>query len=261
MVAPLCRDHVWRGRSGLNILAITVGTSLFTSASWRPEGPFALIDGYRGWTTDLLKEPSARSSSGRRTRDGIEARLNQRATGDPGYFVSDLRAAQRYSAEVSTLLSWKEREGERELRDFINDRYGRTDLVCPFHPDDPARIAADHLLTVFRERLGLESVEIRDVITGRSLVDRVRQFQTYLQELPPKATVDLVVTGGYKVYAMFASGFAASPARRDRWRVIYQHEDHDRELVVQGAREGEVRLFVGNESLAIVEAEDMTRDR
>lgn len=235
----------------MSTLVVTVGTSLLTSASWRRESPFGEIPGYTQWVDHRLEDPGGRRAASGRTDDRIAERLRLRDDADLAHFEWDPSHARRYSAELTTLLRWMENQGGRDLREFLAARYPRIDLVCPVAPEDAARIAADYLAEVLRRRLGIEAVAIRPVFTSESILDRVRHFRDYLHGLPAAESVVLVVSGGYKAYAMFASAFAASADRRERWKVIYVHEDDYRALLVQGSEEGQLKLAVDGRSFAL----------
>lgn len=227
------------------VLVITVGTSLFTSASWRPEGPFSLIEDYRSWCEkNLLTSPAARRASSSRTEAELEERLKARYGNDVHYFAWPPGPPLRYSAEITTLLRWMQKEGSRDLPPFLERTYQRIDLVCPSDEEDRARVAADHLHAVLTSKLGLRHVELRNVLTSRSIEEKVAHFQSYLTSLDGQPS-DLVVSGGYKVFAMYAALAVARAGDRRPWQIIYVHEESLAELIVQGAGEIEIegRMF------------------
>lgn len=235
----------------MSTLVVTVGTSLFTSASWGLESPFGEIPGYTRWAGAWLEEPGRRRSASGQTDDEIGERLSRRDPDDLEHFEWRPSRARRYSAEVTTLLRWMQNQGGDDLKAFLTSRYRTIDWVCPVDPEDPARIAAEYLVEVCRRKLGIAAARLRPVLTSPSILDRLRHFRDYLQGLPAGEGVDLVVSGGYKVYSMFASAFAASADRRERWKVIYVYEEGGHELVVQGAEEGQVKLAVEGRSLEL----------
>lgn len=233
-------------------MVVTVGTSLFSSASWRVEEPFASLPGYRRWAGELIENPSERRTAARQTPRHIEAVLREQPEEALAAF-DDGGPALRYSAELSTLLLWQGREGSRALGPFLNERYDRVDLVAPCDRNDLAWLAAAHLRAVLAERLGVERVRVVEAITSPAIKDRVRQLRGYLDTMAAETDrADLVVSGGYKVYAMVAAALAVAGERR--WQVIYVHEDSARELIVQDGkslafRDGSVPLLADADSL------------
>jgi hypothetical protein len=223
-------------------LVITVGVSLFTSASWRSEGPFEKLGDYRRWVEDLKAEPERRRGSNGGTRDALVGALRGNEAGLAEWFFWPPDEPLRYSAELATLWLWMGHEGFRDLVGFVEDRYDQVDLVGPSDAADEARVAGLHLLAVLEDPVGLAQVEFRDVLTSRSVERRVEHFSDYLGGLPATDSVDLLVSGGYKAFAMMASTFAASPQRKATWRVIYVHEASEKELIVQGQK-GEKLVF------------------
>lgn len=233
-----------------SVLVVTVGTSLFTSASWRCEGPFATIPCYRTWREDQEEEPAKRRANAGSTAEDLQLRLEERNAEDvERYFDWNPHRALRYSAELATLLRWMEYEGRTDLGTFLSERYGRVELVCPANTEDPARIAADFLLAALHDRLGVSNVRITEALVGRSIRDQVRHFSEYLESLGTDTAVDLVVSGGYKAFAMYASLVAAAPGRRQKWQVLYIHEDSYTELIVQKLREGRLVVEVDREPI------------
>lgn len=231
----------------MSTLVITVGTSLFTSASWSLDSPFGEIPGYGRWVKEMLEDAAKRRAVSGTAHRRIVERLQARDPGDLAHFEWKANRARRYSAEVTTLLRWMARENADDLKTFLEERYRRIDWVCPSDPGDEARIAADYLAAVFRDRLWIAASETRPVLRSGAIADRVRHFGEYLEGLPADGAVDLIVSGGYKVYAMAASVLAATEARRGRWRVIYVHDSSLVELVVQEYSDGTPRLEIADQ--------------
>jgi putative CRISPR-associated protein (TIGR02619 family) len=222
-------------------LVVTVGTSLFTSASWREEGRFGMIRGYDSWIEKYKGKPGARAASGKYVPEKIEARLGQRNASDFAEFEWEPQCPLRYSAEITSLLRWAENGRAADLSAFLKENYQGVDLVCTSGSKDPSRIAADYLCGVLEQRLGVQGVRVADELVGQSLLDRVEHFQTYLRSLPVDETVDLVVTGGFKAFAMFGAVFAAT-AERKQWKVLYLHEEKYDNLIVQSFKDSDLRL-------------------
>lgn len=244
-------------------MVVTVGTSLFTSASWRSEGPFALIPGYPDWSVEHYESPRARREAGGDTAHDLQEQLGHGWPGDIDYFVWPPDTALRYSAEVATLLRWQQHENETDLARFLADEYERIELVCSSDQSDPSRIAAGHLDAVMTQRWGLGCVELQEVLTSESIRDKARHFGNYLRRLgTDRQPTDLVVSGGYKLFAMYASLFAAAtPWQRENWRVIYLHEESHTELIVQkGNEEGFVVEVDGEETASFEDAKGLILD-
>ena len=228
-------------------LVVTVGTSLFASASWEETGAFAEMKGYSRWCGKLLERPLERRASNPKLLGRIEEYLRKHESAARCAFAWPGRPL-RYSAEISTLVNWQGKVGGRqELGAFLNGRYKRIDLVAPSDRDDPARLAADHLQGLLVDRIKADNVHVADVLTSPSIQDRVDHFQEYLRSLiSAEERIDLVVSGGYKVFAMSAAVIASMPRLRGRWRLLYVHEDSYNELIVQAGDTSGVWLEIGN---------------
>lgn len=214
-------------------LVITVGTSLFSSAAWEAEGKLGDRTGYGDWlTTEYLGNPGLRRSRGWSTAGRIQELLEEDPHTLDDLFEWDVDRPERYSGELNTLIRLYDRElkdGEA-MPDFLRRRYGTIDLVCSSRRDDPARIAAQHLNWVLRERLGHRDCNLSEVLRDEFLQKKTEQFATYLRELPSGPT-DLLVTGGYKAFALLC-GAMLIRHRADDWRLLYLHEEQQGELVI-----------------------------
>lgn len=211
------------------ILVLTVGTSLLTSASWRPEGPFERLPGYGTWVREHLDSPSRRRAD-RSTGSRLERLLRE---GEPDNTPSRFAeafclpysgSALRYSAEVSTLILWMLQQGDYDLAKFVRRKYSRIELVAPVETKDPANLAAKHLASIFEfHKIG--QIAMRPVLTGPTLRDKVEQFKKYLLNFDPaNQPVDLIVSGGYKIFAMYSGAFISRPQAPEGWRLIFLHE-------------------------------------
>lgn len=224
-------------------LVVTVGTSLFSSASWRAEGRMALVRGYREWTEEpLLENPGRRRTEGWRTVIEIEDQLRAAPTELADRFVWDPQVPKRYPGELTTILRLHERDAQspETVAEFLRRSYERVELVCPSAKRDPARIAAEHLAVVLEKVLEHPSVVLADVLTSSHLADKMEQFARYLESLPDEG-IDLLITGGYKSFALQA-GLRASGRPPGVWRLLYLHEEHMSDLVVATVGErGELR--------------------
>lgn len=213
-------------------LVVTVGTSLFSSASWKAEGPLALIAGYRAWTEEpLLANPGRRRTEGWKTAGQIEEQLKARPEGFAEAFVWDPEEPKRYPGELTTVLRLyrKEARAPETVAEFLRRSYARVELVCPTGRGDPARVAAENLEVVLGSVLRHPGVSLAEVLTSPHLADKVKHFATYLHSLPDDG-IDLLITGGYKAFALQA-GLSASGRPPGAWRLLYLHEEHMSDLV------------------------------
>lgn len=213
-------------------LVVTVGTSLFSSASWRAEGRLALVRGYREWTEEpFLENPARRRTEGWRTVVEIEEQLRA-APGDlADEFVWDPEVPKRYPGELTTILRLYEKDGAGEtVPEFLRRSYERVELVCPSGQRDSARVAAEHLAMVLENVLEHPGVVLAEELSSSHLADKVEKFARYLENLPDQG-IDLLITGGYKSFALQA-GMRASGRPPGAWRLLYLHEEHMSDLVI-----------------------------
>lgn len=215
-------------------LVITVGTSVFSSASWRAEGRLAVGGSkYRDWMEpQYLDSPGLRRTRGWETAQWIEERLLEDAHVFDDLFVWEPDRPRRYAAELNTLLRLFEREpgDAATVAEFTRRSFEAIELICPSSRRDPARAAAEHLKHVFSQVLEHPCCRLRPVLRGEYLRDKVEQFATYLRELPA-GPVDLLVTGGYKAFALLG-GLMALGHPGGEWRLLYLHEDQQGQLVI-----------------------------
>lgn len=230
-------------------LVFTVGTSLFSSASWRAEGRLALLPGYRAWTEEGFRDdPALRRTQGWRTVEAVKQEIVRAPDAFPELFAWEPEVPLRYPGELTTLLRLyqKEAEGGESVADFLRRRYAAIELVCPSGASDLAHVAAEQLARVVGEVVEHPAVVVQGVLASQHLADRARQFAAYLEQLPEHG-VDLVLTGGYKGYALQA-GLMAAARPPGSWRLIYLHEDHLSDLVVASVGERrELRQDFGNQ--------------
>ena len=253
---------------------VTMGTSLFHSATWEAT-PDLLeeIPAYRSWMKeDLLRSPDDRKSSpeGAQVRSRLQALLRldngkDWATRLPADLLAgrpDPATVMRFSAEMSTVLKLAEREprGESTLGTFLRD-YDRILLICEATLPEKGRastyVAAAHLAAYLNRVSGDEraSVSPISVISSsepdellaesrdmglRALAERLASAAKKYRQL------DLVISGGYKIYGIFLS-----PLLRSRQnRVLYIHEDGRRLMVVTGRGDEEDLFSYLEESVA-----------
>jgi len=233
-------------------MVLTVGTSLFHSASWEAEGPLADVPGYRSWLRrqELLREPRQRDRDAR-TQKVVEARLlesDQGATVDPKPWVEilpeELRGGtfptpehtMRFSAELATLLILAEQR-KLSVRELL------LSYDALWIPADPTRygpqagerksyVAAVHLQAYLNRIAGEEKARLWEIpnlssTRPRELLDALSVLRGRAVDLGEQyLQIDLVLTGGFKLYgyvlAPLASGTAPTESRLIR--LVYIHE-------------------------------------
>lgn len=224
------------------ILVVTVGTSLFSSASWRAEGIFD-FPAYRRWLEELDADgkPLWLRSPERRVRDEATCRkirsvLTEQAPADLSSLVTidDSDDPRRYCAELTTLLvTFRETShGAESFREFLS-RYESVALVCPSNRDDEANVAARHLESILLSH-GVRNDSgtlLKQILRSGSSRGRIQQWGEFLGKLDDD-NVDLVVTGGYKGFALLAGDAWARTGSKRGWRVIYLHQDNETDLFV-----------------------------
>ena len=224
------------------ILIVTVGTSLFSSATWRGEDVFD-FRGYRKWLEELDKkgEPLWLRSPERRVRDEATCQkirdvLTEKAPADlsPLVTIASSEDPRRYSAELTTLLvTYRETSHQAaSFREFLSG-YESVSLVCPSHRDDEAHIAARHLeqILLVQGAPNATGSLLRSILRSGSSRGRIKQWGEFLGTLEAD-DVDLVVTGGYKGFALLAGDAWARTGSKRGWRVIYLHHDNETDLFI-----------------------------
>jgi len=217
-------------------LAVTMGSSLFHSATWRPEGPFAKIPGYGLWTEQpLVRSPRKRSQMCRPLRRGqplqsgeaierqLEELLREAAPNELAKLVAtDLSSCPgRYSAELTTLLGLLAHDDAGlSLGEFLR-RYDHVEILSGEKDADPSHHAGRHFEATLEALVGRRCSTLKP-LAGETLPERVKAFQDYLRELPGADAVDLLVSGGFKAFATVAGRHLP---RHPSWRTVYLHED------------------------------------
>jgi hypothetical protein len=232
---------------------ITMGTSLFHSATWEPEGPLAQLPEYREWTQgDLLVSPDKRLScaNSAKIRDGLKTLLEARDV-DQWWscLPQDLRDGEplpatlrRYSAELTTILKLanEETQGKGKLKDFLSS-YEEIRLAHdPNSPPDGGKnlplIAATHLARYLN---GIPDSQTKAVLTKipslsstdptellESNVGLRKLGQEICAALMTWDQVDIIISGGYKIYGIFLAP-AIERVQGKIARLIYIHEEGD----------------------------------
>lgn len=226
------------------ILVVTVGKSLFSSATWRAENHFD-FRGYRRWCEELdakgkpfwLQNPERRAKDdatcqkiGNIVKDKAPSELSRLVT------ITDSDEPRRYCAELTTLLAMYRAPGHHteSFQSFLSG-YGAVDLVCPTDERDEAHIAARQLEQILLAQ-GAKNASgslLKKILRSEAPRHRVKQWGEYLDALTKdKNNIDLVVTGGYKGFALLAGDAWARTGSELGWRVIYLHQDKEEDLFV-----------------------------
>jgi hypothetical protein len=238
---------------------VTVGTSLFHSASWEPvEDLMIAVPGYEAWTRgDLLVSPERRKSAkdAERTLAGLKSRLlEQNASIWAARLPAELRSGRpdrgtvmRYSAELATILKLGEHEPQSSgsFGDFLRS-YEAVRLVSdPTFYADRGRLSnvAAHHLAAYLAALapgwagarpedvpGLSSADPDEFLpdddgSGLPLLAKKLRMAADRHQ-----SIDLVVSGGYKIYGIYLAPLLAS----SRFRIVYLHEESERLLILPG---------------------------
>src|SRR4029077_12952098 len=249
LARPLSRYRSRRrsGRGGgllSKVMFVTVGTSLFHSASWETDSLTAEIREYREWTAgNALCSPEARKRT--RNAERIEAALEKGlCAGDydlwtrrlPEDLLSgspNMDTVMRYSAELATILkTWNLTSEFQTFGDFLRS-YSTIHLLADpsFRlPFQAARHLAPALNTLARNVgpaqllpvYGFSSTDPGVLLGDHTGLGRLARF--ILQDLKDALQVDLVVSGGYKLYGItFTSLLWWFPEKKVR--LLYIHEE------------------------------------
>lgn len=244
------------------LMVVTVGTSLFQSASWDGShqgfqnalGKTDWANYQKYWAVDR-KNQGLRSPDFRRKNDnGLEEIFHSQLTAQNTKqwaewltpYDSLITPIMRYSAEIATILRFAEKESAMKSGMTWNACLNGYD-ICFIHDLDPksySHIAAQHNLAYLEKLIGSVSALSSDrkranksILnlsgnTPASLVEGLNEFQKFLLKAkahrPYYEQIDIVITGGYKAYSMVGYGFLL----QDRFRVIYQHEEFE-DVVIQ----------------------------
>ncbi len=244
------------------VMFVTVGTSLFHSATWEwVEGMRVEVAPYEGWTKDdeLLQNPERRKSTRDAAciMDGLKNRLDlENARTWASRLPKRLLAGEpephtfvRYSAELATILKLADREngGNERLGDFLCS-YEAIHFVCDPKRYDEKRsltqVAAVHLARYVNEIAkeekaeeclipGLSSHRKDDLLADSNTSGLRLLAETLRQASAAHQQVDILLSGGYKIYGIFLA-----PLLQDsRFRMAYIHEEGELLLTLQGAGE------------------------
>lgn len=210
-------------------LVVTVGTSLFESASWDPDkliGDLA-VPGYEAWCRgEALERLEARKATAGFNRVSKALYQNLRivevAARLAEAFAPGFDRQGRYSAELATIIAVRSLYFTRSLglsfAEFMTDAFSSILLVHGDAPDDHGRVAAAHLDAVLR----LHGVTVAHKELSSHLIENIRQLSQFLKGLGPG--VDLVASGGYKAQAIACAQEVQRRQPIDDWHLYYLHE-------------------------------------
>jgi hypothetical protein len=230
------------------VMFITVGTSLFESVTWEPRGQLPQSVPYyeSHWLRDQkkLRSPEARCGGARdrKVRSGLEAALDGINGADwAAHLPEDLLRGEpnpttflRYSAELTTVLKLYdlEAEGGGSLGEWLKTYDAIRLAYDEVGPKDFSKnlqaIAAAHLAQYLNKIVGQERVALTEPFPGLSStnaervlgpgsgLDLVRQrLERELKE-PQDVEIDLVVSGGYKLYALVLGRMVRQEGRPEK---------------------------------------------
>jgi hypothetical protein len=235
------------------VMFVTVGTSLFHSASWDAPLP-QNIQYYDRWLKpEALASPDARVMD--RRADEIRRQLREKLTEVNGpdwakhlpsaLFTDTPKSTpiQRYSAELTTILMMAEqRAAGQTVGDFLKE-YSQIQVVIEASsrvqslPASLARIAGCHLTAYLNAISGSNLARACDISNLSSTASSpVLEALKMLRDRIPTALkevqadeLDLVISGGYKIYGIALSHLAD---RDDvSARILYTHETSE-ELII-----------------------------
>lgn len=222
-------------------MIVTVGTSLFRSASWENSGCLLDIVGYDAWLSNsCLANPELRAAY--LPADAITGRTGESIISQLQASISAPNAAKwtqqvaidfahplRYSAEVATILRLAEAEGlaslDQALLSRFLRRYEHLAFLTAGDRTDLGHRAAHHLAEQVAALAGTGTVlpgliRVETALRGSNLTERVRSLVTHLDGLGG-TEYDLVISGGYKVFAAICGQWLVG---RPRCRLVYLHE-------------------------------------
>lgn len=246
------------------VMFVTVGTSLFHSASWEAsESVLRDVPFYDRWTENdsILREPEARKKlpAGDKIQQRLEYVLRTDNTGVwTGRLAADLLRGEpdpvtvmRYSAELATILKLFEIEGKSfpTLGAFLGS-YAAIYLPCDSSAQGDANrvYVAAHHLAAYLNRLaeadgmlaqplavpGLSSHEPEKLLGARSGLGKLAS--SLLDAARAGDQLDVIVSGGYKLYGIYL--YQRLAAEGLPVRLFYIHEDASRLVKIEITEQG-----------------------
>jgi len=241
------------------LMIITVGTSIFHSACWNKDHPDfkkelgTLWEEYcdkfanPGVSGDPggLSDPEKRRREGKNLESFFKCHLKGSSAGKWPEWVAPfdpyMSPALRYSAEITTILRFAEKEADKvgstwqkslEPYDFY--------FVHDSNTGSFSGIAGLHNRTYLEKLLNTKPGRIKPkAISGfaehqnpRALINALREFRSFLNKAdscvePLYDTIDLVISGGFKVYGIVGHSFLSSR----KFRILYMHDESSRVII------------------------------
>lgn len=241
------------------LMVVTVGTSIFHSAFWDQTHPDFKKELGNLWeeycnkfaNPGVSSEPGGLFDPEKRRREGknLESFFKDRLKGnDAGRWTEWVAPfnppdspALRYSAEIATILCFAENEAGKNETNWqkILDPY---DFYF-VHDSDTASlsgIAGLHNRKYLEKLLNGKSGRIQfKAISGfaehknpRTLIKALREFRSFLINAkasvkPLYDTIDVVISGGFKVYGVVGYGFLFN----HNFRTLYMHDESSRVII------------------------------
>jgi len=242
------------------LMVVTVGTSLFHSASWEEKN-----SGFRNelgkadakkyqteWANpgDSLNAGGLYSPKLRMRRGGVlddrfkdKLHATEENVAKWAQWVAPVEtgAFMRYSAEISTILSFAQHQGKRSgknWQEILREYY--IDFICDGDQFSPAYIAAWHNRFYLRQLfdgdadlLACKGFSYLSNLEPHLLYKGLLEYQTYLEKMQAWVKpvvfrqIDIVISGGYKIFGLLGFGFLPD----ERFRIIYQHEESNKVFI------------------------------
>jgi hypothetical protein len=223
------------------VMIVTVGTSLFHSASWNKNiGPFQKILGSscKTYSRHWAEGAGLTSPEHRRKHDGgLEEILSSAIKADnaddwaqwlAGY-QRKVTPVMRYSAEISTILNYSNRQKADEWQAFLQEY--TFNIVHDANTVTPTYHAAFHIKAYLSKLINADADEVHLCgIRGFSadqpqpLKEGFKSFGEVLHRARETyGQIDVVISGGFKIYGLAAALFL----EQGKFRILYQHEQSD----------------------------------
>lgn len=230
-----------------NLMIITVGTSLFHSASWDERNTGFLdrlgsqADNYKdNWANARIKgdignlyKPDDRKIECPELVLKFKELLTADNAKEYAQYAADYQEGDemRYSAELATILAYARQMNPGNWKQYLSDY----EIVFVIDEDEnnPSHIAAVHNAACLAKIAGLDDKKISaqkisylSSIEPDKLKSALLDFQKYIhdekeanQKTKKYQTIDLIVSGGYKIY-----GFVSFREISADTQLIYMHE-------------------------------------
>ncbi len=227
------------------VMIVTVGTSLFHSASWDENNKDflsklgCLSDNYRNdWAqAGTPKSPGnlARPDMRKSSCPALVETFKQLLTSDnvdlwKGFVTpySTGTTPMRYSAELATIISYANLMNTRDWQAFLSEY--EFVFVFDSNENNLGHIAGVHIGTylekiarISEEKITAKKIQNFSDLDPNNLTEALREFREFLlneRNTAENEQIDLIVTGGYKIYGFVSYG-TISPSTQ----IIYMHED------------------------------------